>query len=365
MARQCQHRRTRRIYSEALTFENLMGAWHTVLHTCQNKRGLYEFAMFEQARVMKLLETLQRREYWPNKYRCFMIFEPKPRLVMSQSINDKTVNHFVAKHYLLPLLERTLIDTNVATRKDKGAKYAKKMIQRYISQMEAKSPGAPIYALKVDVSKYFYTIDHEILFKMLERRIKDRDIIEILRRIVGETNRPYINAVVDGFNHYYGTDIPHYQHNKGLSIGAMTSQFLAIYYLNDVDHLLKEREGCQYYIRYMDDLLIFGHDAGELKWVWQVVEEEFAKLKLTVNPKSAIYNVTSSAGVPFLGYRYYVDEKRRLRVRCLAHTMRRVRRRLSVLKNKDVEKYERSKASYKGYFMNELRARGLERWAKM
>ena len=346
------HRKTRRVYDEKLTYENLYAAWYTVLHTCNNRRGLYEFALHGQARVALILDELKSRRYWPNRYRCFLIFEPKARLVMSQSIRDKVVNHLVAQQYLLPLLERTLIDANVATRKKKGSKYAKKMIGKYIAELQAKKPGAPIYAMKIDVSKYFYTIDHEILFKMLRRRIKDPDVLEILRRIVSETNKPYINKVIDAFNGFYGTKIPHYERGKGLSIGAMTSQFLAIYYLSDIDRKVKEELLCKYFIRYMDDFLLLGHDKAELYRIRAEIEKELKKMKLKVNSKSALYNCCSKAGVPFLGYRYYVDKKGKLRIVPLAKTVRRIRKRLKILHEYDFEKYERSYESYRGYFMN-------------
>lgn len=361
------HRKTRRIYDKALTYEKLYAAWNTVSHTCKNKRGLYEFSMFQQARISKLLEDLKARDYYPNKYRCFMIFEPKPRLVMSQSIRDKVVNHFVAQEYLLPLLDVALIDTNVATRYGKGSSYVAKMLRRYFAQMMAAKPGEKIYALKIDISKYFYSIDHEILFEKLRRRIKDGDVLEILHRIIDETNQPYINKVIDGFNYYYKTTIPHYKNGKGLSIGAMTSQFLAIYYLDDLDHYIKEELHCRYYIRYMDDFLFLSHDKDELKRVRMVVEQKLAELKLTVNPKSAIYNCMARGGFSFLGYRYYVAKSHNniggtLRVVCLSKTVKRVKRRLLVLWQHDVVKYDRSYESYRGYFMNTLPIRKMEQY---
>ena len=244
-----------------------------------------------------MLEDLRARKYYPNKYRCFMIFEPKARLVMSQSIRDKVVNHFVTREYLLPLLEPMLIDTNVATRCERGSAYAHRMLRRYFSQLIAEQPDAKIYALKIDISKYFYSIDHKILFKKLKKCVKDGDVLEILHRIIDETNKPYINQAIDGFNRCYGTDIPHYENGKGLSIGAMTSQFLAVFYLNDIDRCIKERLHCKYYIRYMDDFLILSHDKDELYRVWEVIEEKLGELKLTVNPKSAIYNCSSRGGL--------------------------------------------------------------------
>ncbi len=344
------HRKTRRIYDDALTFENLFAAWKTVSKTCQNRRGVFEFGLFAHARVMKILIELKCRNYHPNRFRCFMIFEPKPRLVMSQSIKDKVVNHFVANHYLMPFLERTLIDANVATRKKKGASEAQRMLKRYFSQMEAKRPGKKIYALKVDISKYFYTIDHGILFEKLKRQIKDKDVIELLERIIGETNKPYINKTIDKFNDRFRTEIPHYENGKGLSIGAVVSQFLAIYYLGDLDRYIKEDLKQKYYIRYMDDFLVLGWDRKELMRIKEIIENELKKLKLKMNPKSTIYNCSSATGMPFLGYRYCIFDGG-LRVFCLAKTVRRIRTRLKILARYNVEKYERSLASYHGYFM--------------
>ncbi len=357
------HRKSRRIYDKAMSYERLYEAWKIVSCTCKNKRGVYEFAVFGQARIAKILETLKARKYYPHRYKCFMIFEPKPRLVMSQSIEDKIVNHFVAREYLMPLLERTLIDTNVATRRGKGSAYVSKMLRRYFAQLMAVKPGAKIYALKIDVSKYFYSIDHKILFDKLKRRIKDGDVLEILYRIIDETNKPYINQVIDGFNKYYGTDIPHYEQGKGLSIGAMTSQFLAIYYLDDMDHYIKEVMHWRYYIRYMDDFLFLGYDKNELNKIRDIITQELAELGLQVNPKSAIYNCNAQ-GITFLGYRYYVQCAKngcmRLRVHCLAKTVRRIRKRLGVLSRHNIEKYGRSYEAYRGYFMHTMPVKEME-----
>lgn len=354
------HKRTRRVYDDALTYEKVYAAWDTVSHTCKNKRGLFEFGMFAHARVAKILEELKARDYWPNMYRCFMIFEPKPRLVMSQSIRDKVVNHFVAREYLLPLLEDSLIDTNVATRKEMGSKHANRMLLRYLAQMQAARPGAKIYALKVDVSKYFYSIDHERLMEILRRKIKDPDVIEILQRIMDETDKPYINMVIDRFNLFYGTEIPHYETGKGLSIGAMTSQFLAIFYLNDVDHYIKEKMKRKYFIRYMDDFLVLGYDKKELRGVREEIAAKLTEMKLAVNPKSAIYNLMDGGGVGFLGYRYYIDKHGRVRVKCLSKTVRRVKHRLKTLALYNPEEELRSYQAYRGYFKHTLPCAGIE-----
>lgn len=114
--------------------------------------------------------------YKPLPFRLFLIFEPKARLVMSQTVSE-------------------------------------------------------IYVLKINISKYFYTIPHDILIEKVSKKIQDKNVIKIIKTIIDETDKPYINNTIDKLNQKYGTSIPHYEKGVGLSIGAMTSQFLAIFFL--------------------------------------------------------------------------------------------------------------------------------------
>ena len=270
---------------------------------------------------------------------------------MSQSIKDKTVNHFITNEFLIPLLEPTLLNTNVATRRKMGSGYAGKLILKYLHQMMAERPGVTIYAAKIDVSKFFYSIDHEILHGMVRRRIKDPDVLECLKRIMEETNKTYINKMIKIYNNNFGTEIPLYEKGKGLSIGAVTSQFLAVFYLNDLDHKIKDVFCCERVIRYMDDIVIFDWDKDRLRWLIGAIEKELKILKLNMNPKSTIYNCCTDSGVPFLGYRYYVHNDK-IYVKCLASTVKRVRKRLKNLKKHDIKKYNHSYEAYRGYFQN-------------
>ena len=137
---------------------------------------------------------------------------------------------------------------------------------------------------------------------MLKKRIKDIDVIRLINIIISETNSDYINNMIDKYNNMYNTDIPYYKRNVGLSIGAMSSQFLAIYFLNDLDHYIKEVLGCKYYIRYMDDLLILDTDKENLKNIYKKISDIVEKKNLRVNKKINIYR--SSKGFSFLGYVY-------------------------------------------------------------
>lgn len=334
------------IYDSAITFENIYKTWNTVRKTCKNRKAVYRFAVNKSTNIYNIYKTLKEKTYKPLPFRLFLIFEPKARLVMSQSVGDKIVNHFVANYYILPYLEQKLIDSNVATRKEKGSGYASILLEKYINQIRLKQKGKEIYCLKIDISKYFYRIDHAILMKKITKYIKDQDVLNLISIIVQETNQPYVNKLINIFNQKYKTEIPLYNENVGLSIGAMTSQFFAIYYLNDLDHLIKEELKCKHYIRYMDDFIILDTDKEKLKKIWKIIAKEIEKLNLKVNPKSNITRL--SIGFSFLGYKYQIT-KQKLKITYRKKTIKKIKKRLQYLEKNDKMKFYRTYGSYYGY----------------
>ena len=335
-------------YDDVITCENIYNMWQIIKKTCKNRKAIFYFSLNLNTNINYIYYVLKNRIYKPSCYRTFMIFEPKPRLVMSQTIIDKIINHFVANYYLIPILEKSLIDTNVATRKAKGSSYAMTKLKSYFNKLLISYPNQEIYCLKIDISKYFYTIDHEILMKKLEKNILDKDIINLIDIIISETNKPYINDSIKKYKAEYKVKVPYYYYGKGLSIGAMSSQFLAIYYLNDLDHYIKEELKCYYYVRYMDDFLILDCNKDRLLEVWRKIEVEINKLKLTTNKKSNLYR--SSKGFSFLGYMYKTYNNK-LKISCCKKTYLRIMKKLDYLKEYEPIKYGRTLSSYYGYFI--------------
>ncbi len=196
-------RKVENIYYEPITFENVYTTWKIVRGTCKNRKAVFNFSLNKNTNTYAIYKVLKEKRYKPLPFRLFLIFEPKARLVMSQTVSDKIINHFVTNYYLLPYLENRLIDQNVATRKNKGSEYANKLIIGYINAIRIKNKQKEIYCLKIDISKYFYSIDHEILINKLEKVIKDESVIGIIKTIIGETNKPYINETIIKYNQKY------------------------------------------------------------------------------------------------------------------------------------------------------------------
>lgn len=359
-------KRKKQLYKEILETEHILKMYNTIKRNCKNKKEVYKFSLNLNQNIQEIQQKLENKNYNFDKYRIFIINEPKYRLIMSEKIEDKIVNHLVAKYILLPALDPSLIDANVATRYEKGSAHAFKLFLKYTNRLYREQKE--IYILKIDISKYFYNIDHDICKELVKKKIKDPNALKIINEIIDTTNYAYINNEVkrlvskekrrvenlniaeNSKNNKKETldSIPMYYNKKGLPIGNMTSQILAVYYLNEVDHYIKEKLKFKNYIRYMDDLVIMDTDKERLKEGYIKIKEEIEKLKLKTNKKSNIYRLSN--GVSFLGYTFKSNKNyTKTYIRYNAQTSKRIKRRLKNLKKYDYEKYLKSKASYKGY----------------
>lgn len=128
----------------------------------------------------------------------------------------------------------------------------------------------------------------------------------------------------------------------------MTSQILAIYYLNEVNHYIKENLGFKYYIRYMDDLIILSEDKARLEWGLNKIKNMLDKYKLEANSKTKIYDL--SKGFKFLGYKINIKNNS-VFIKANNKTNRKIKKRLKLLMESNLNKYKLSLSSYKGYFL--------------
>lgn len=179
------------LYINMIKYENIKYIFYKVKRSCKNKEAINKFKLNLNINLYRILELLYKREYKFNKYKIFMIKDPKYRIIMSENIQDKIVNHLISKYILLPSLESKFIDTNVATRINRGSSYAYNKFIKYINNL--KYQKKEIYVLKIDIKKYFYNIEHNILFNKISKYIKDKDALKIIKDIINSTNEEYVN----------------------------------------------------------------------------------------------------------------------------------------------------------------------------
>ena len=282
----------------------------------KNKRKVYNFEKNKMENIYDIKSIIEGNNYRIYKYNIFSISSPKYRIVMSLNMKDKIINHYVSRFILIPRLEKYLDIRNCATRSKMGYDYAINLVKRYI---ELNKKYGKFYILKIDISKYFYSIDHNVLKSMIIDKL-DSDEYDIVSNIIDSTNYDYVNLCIKSIkNHLLDKDknrkleidkLPLYEYDKGLPIGNMTSQFLSIFYLYWLDHYIVNNLGLKYMVRYMDDYIIISNDKDKLKRELEnisfILKDKY-KLDINVN-KTNIYDCYS--GFEYLGYIFSVKNNK-------------------------------------------------------
>ncbi|MBW2709375.1 MAG: RNA-directed DNA polymerase [Deltaproteobacteria bacterium] len=267
-------KRTGNLYLKIAAPDNLRLAFCKAARGKQDRVEVMTFRNHFEPNIMALRQEILDQRVKLGDYRFFYVHDPKKRLICAACFRERVLHHAI-----MNVCEQTLdayaIFDSYACRKGKGGRKA-------ISRAEMFS-GRFLWYLKLDIAKYFNSIDHEILMRQLERRFKDRDLLDLFRSILNT----------------YAT-----QPGKGVPIGNLFSQHMANFYLGRLDHWTKEVRSIRGYVRYMDDFVLWGADRKMLKEELSGIEHWLHEhLRLKLNPKIQLNRC--ARGMPFLGYFIY------------------------------------------------------------
>lgn len=244
------------------------------------KEAIY-FAMSKERKLRCLQKELEDRTYRPGSYIEFYVFEPKKRLVHAPHIRDKIVQFSI--HTVLQGIYRSVfIKDSYACLEEKGTHEAVHRIQHYmrLAQWKYEEP----YIVKIDVRKFFYSINRDILKTIYRKKIpeSEQDFLRILDMIVDSSP----------------------EGERGLPLGNVTSQDFANIYLNEVDQFCKRYLGLKWYVRYMDDICIIVKDRETARDVLAKIRTYVKDhLDLELNEKTHIYPLAQ--GINTLGFRIH------------------------------------------------------------
>lgn len=251
--------------------DNLLLAFYKAQRGKQANAEVVCFRANLNANLVAMGQAVLTGQVQVGKYRTFLIFDPKQRTICSAPFADRVLHHALM-NVCHPHFDSKLIFHTYATRFGKGTYAAIDVAHRAMPKYK--------YVAKLDVRKYFDSIDHNVLKNQLKRMFKDRTLLNIFFKII---------------------DSYEVAQDKGLPIGNLTSQYFANHYLSSFDHYVKEKLQIPVYVRYMDDMLFWGHDRSMvMEWVKKIAEYLGDNLLLQLKPPII---VSTSAGVSFLGYR--------------------------------------------------------------
>ena len=162
-------KRINNIYDRVLDIRKIQNMYDfRIKLNTKNKNKLERFENNYVSNMIYIKNILESKNYKVGRYDIFLIKEPKVRLIMSQNIIDKIINHLVSEYYLVQVFDKSLINENIATRVGKGTHYGIKLIKKYLNELK----GNDIYILKFDISKYFYNLDHNIIKELIRKKLK-------------------------------------------------------------------------------------------------------------------------------------------------------------------------------------------------
>jgi RNA-directed DNA polymerase len=270
--------------------------------------------------IFNIRDSLIEKTFTTSPYIEKMIYEPKQRIIYKLPFNPDRVIQHALMNVLEPIWSGLFIHDSYACRVGKGIHAGSRRTMDFI---RAVGPGA--YCLKMDIRKFYPSIDHDILFEIVQRKIKCPDTLWLLEDI--------IYSISSG---------------KNVPIGNYTSQWLGNLYMNELDQFLKQEQKIRHYIRYCDDFILLHQDKKFLGRMAEKIEGFLAeRLDLTLS-KNDLFPVRQ--GIDFLGYRHFPD-----RVLVRKSTAKRIKRRMQDLPGKlsrgeiSADQYRSSIASTEGW----------------
>lgn len=295
---------------EIFTFENLYEAYKGCRKSKQHKGEVIRFETNLSLNLTNLMNDIISKKYKLGEYRIFFIYEPKKRVIEALPFKDRVVIKCFCDVVLRNKIEKKLIYDNAACRIEKGTTFAIKRLEKFLKDEYRKENNNNIYYLKCDITKYFPSIDHEILLNLLKKIGFSEDEMWMIEKLIKEQPNDA---------------------NIGLPLGNQSSQWFALLYLNVIDRFVKEVLKIKGYIRYMDDMILIHRDKKYLQYCLKEIENKCTNdLKLSLNQKTQIGVVRN--GIDFLGYRHILNENGSITRKLRASSKQRLKRHLKTLK---------------------------------
>ena len=269
-------KRVGNIFDKVISLENLRLADEKARKGKLHSYGVKVHDKNRDANLLALHESLKNGTSKTSKYHIFKIYEPKEREIFRLPYYPDRILHHAIMNILEPIWVSVFNKNTYSCIKNRGIHACAKDVKHALKQ----DPDGTRYCLKIDVRKFYPSINHEILKQVVRRKIKDSRLLALLDEIIDS--------------------VP-----SGVPIGNYLSQYFANLFMAYFDHWLKETKGVKYYWRYADDIVILAPNKDVLHSLLHEIRAYLRdNLNLKVKRNYQVFPV-DSRGIDFLGYVFY------------------------------------------------------------
>ncbi|MBN2197629.1 group II intron reverse transcriptase domain-containing protein [Candidatus Wolfebacteria bacterium] len=268
-----------------MSFENIYSAYLAARRGRRYKPEILRFGFQIENNLTRLKFELENQIYHHGDYREFIVNDSKKRLIKVAPFRDRVAHHAVC-NILNPIFDRGFIYDSYACRVNKGARKAVLRLTSFLQ--EEFNSHKRNYCLQCDIAGFFKNINHQVLKKIISRKVRDTAVLFLLDEIIDSDRK---NPLI------------------GIPLGNLTSQLFANIYLNELDQFIKHHLRVKKYLRYMDDFLIIHNDKKKLHEFKNTIACYLRDvLCLNFHPKKA--NIAPvEKGIDFLGYLVFKDHR--------------------------------------------------------
>lgn len=268
----------------------------------KNTYGVKKHDENREQENLQIHENIKNGTYKTSGYSTFKIYEPKERIIFRLPYNPDRIVHHAVMNILEPIWVKTFTRDTYSCIKNRGIHA---LAQQLRKDLDA-DPQGTLYCLKMDIKKFYPSINHAVLKRILKKKIKDKKLLKLLGEVIDSAD--------------------------GVPIGNYLSQFFANLYMAYFDHWVKEELKVKYYYRYADDIVILSDNKNQLRsWLVAIKLYLTHELQLKLKDNYQIFPV-NSRGIDFVGYVFY-------------HTHTKLRKSIKMKLHKLIDKYEQGKLS--------------------
>lgn len=267
------------IYEETVGYERIKDGYKQALRG-QRKytREAVKYDLYREKNNVDLWRELKSSKYTPGPYHFAVITEPKRRELSIPQLRDKLVQ-LVIHEELQNIFRPVFINGSFACQYGKGPIRAAFKVQHDMRVARMKW-GDDVAVIKIDARKFFYSIDRDLLKKIVAKRFKK--LKKKRPEMYGDLLRFYrlLCKVIDSSP----------EGERGIPLGNVSSQDFANIYLNELDQYCVRFLGAKLYTRYMDDVVIIAPNKETAReWLAKIKEFLCERLHLDTNKKTKIF----------------------------------------------------------------------------